>query len=497
MQVTEVPIKEIKVRFRLRSPSDAKVAEIAESINQIGILNPITLDSSKNLIAGYHRLLAFQSLDKETIPSIIKETSDDAYNELMEVDENLKRNELNHIEIAEHIVRREELMEGLGMMYSQGDNRHTKKDEKITIEDLADSIGLSKRSYQQRKQVSRINEEVRSLLVETDFANSLVDLIKLSSEEDHIQKEVCDLLITGKCRTWKSAFFQAKLSDFRLNSTPRVDFSIKERWGDYPKSIMKFKKVNDDLRKVCNLVNHDEDLRHKKGSLRFGECDVKLHQMNPDQALFALDYYTNPGDLICDPFNGRGTTAITSLHLQRKFVGWEINPVSYQRTREVLTNNVASSSSEWSLHEGCGCEMSEVRNDAEVLDAVFTSPPYFNKAEPYSKDPRDLCNMDMDGFLSKVDVLFENLSRLIKRSNYKERVIKPIIMTLGTSRDGENGIQDMSFHFQSIARNHGLTLWDQMFVELNNPHVWTSLQRNYELRMVHKNYETQVAWVKF
>ena len=59
MQVIEVPLKEIKVRFRLRSPSDVKVAEIAESINQIDILNPITLDSSKNLIAGYHRLLAF------------------------------------------------------------------------------------------------------------------------------------------------------------------------------------------------------------------------------------------------------------------------------------------------------------------------------------------------------------------------------------------------------------------------------------------------------
>ena len=141
--------------------------------------------------------------------------------------------------------------------------------------------------------------------------------------------------------------------------------------------------------------------------------------------------------------------------------------------------------------------MSEYGNHAEVFDAVFTSPPYFNKAEPYSKDPRDLCNMDMDRFLERVELLFRNLSRLIKRSNYKERVIKPIIMTLGTSRDGENGIQDMSFHFQSIARNHGLTLWDQMFVELNNPHVWTSLQRNYELRMVNKNYETQVAWVKF
>ena len=44
---------------------------------------------------------------------------------------------------------------------------------------MAEGIGLSKRSYQQRKQISNINEEVRSLLVDTDYANNLVELIKL------------------------------------------------------------------------------------------------------------------------------------------------------------------------------------------------------------------------------------------------------------------------------------------------------------------------------
>ena len=125
MQVTEIPITDIKVRFRLRTPSENKVAEIAESIDQIGLMNPITLDSKFNLIAGYHRLLAFQHLEKSSIPSIIKETTDDAFNELMEVDENLKRNELNHIEVSEHIRRREELMESLGLTYQAGDNRYT------------------------------------------------------------------------------------------------------------------------------------------------------------------------------------------------------------------------------------------------------------------------------------------------------------------------------------------------------------------------------------
>lgn len=65
---------------------------------------------------------------------------------------------------------------------------------------------------------------------------------------------------------------------------------------------MKFRKVNDDLRQVVSLVNHDDELRLTKGSLRFGETPIRLHSMNPDQALFSLDYYTETGDLIAIHF---------------------------------------------------------------------------------------------------------------------------------------------------------------------------------------------------
>ena len=73
MEVIDVPISDVNVRFRLRTPSDEKIGELAESISQCGLLNPITIDSSKNLIAGFHRLLAYKKLEKDTIPSIIKE----------------------------------------------------------------------------------------------------------------------------------------------------------------------------------------------------------------------------------------------------------------------------------------------------------------------------------------------------------------------------------------------------------------------------------------
>ena len=45
---------------------------------------------------------------------------------------------------------------------------------------------------------------------------SLMDLVKLSSEPEEMQWKIGDLILTGKSRTWKMAFFNAKLLDFQL-----------------------------------------------------------------------------------------------------------------------------------------------------------------------------------------------------------------------------------------------------------------------------------------
>ena len=66
MEVIPVAVSDVKVRFRLRTPSEAKVSEIAESISQVSLINQITLDSNYNLLAGFHRLLAFKKLNRET-----------------------------------------------------------------------------------------------------------------------------------------------------------------------------------------------------------------------------------------------------------------------------------------------------------------------------------------------------------------------------------------------------------------------------------------------
>ena len=497
MEVIEVPVSDIKVKFRLRNPSEEKVSELADSIEECSLLNPVTIDPSHNLIAGYHRVLAFQKLGRETIPAIVKE-ADEKYSQLMEISENLVRSELSVLDSGFHIVKREELLSELGLTYTRGDNRFTSQENKLTQKDLSESIGLGTRSYARRKQIAiGLNPEVKDLLVDTEFADDLKELLKLSVEPDDIQLMVCNLLITGKCKTWKAAFIQSKYAEFKLRSRPKFDFDFKERFGSYPQSIMQFKKSNDDLRKVCNLVNHSEELRHQKGSLNFGETEIKLHQMEPNQCVFALDYYTQENDLILDPFNGRGTTAITALHLNRRAISFEINDVSYRRTTEVIQKNVETTSDRWKIIKGDGCDMDYLKDESNCIDAVFTSPPYYGSPEPYNNDPRDLCNMSIEDFDKRIDVMFSNLKRLIKRSDYKKKIFHPMIFVVGTYRNNSEGIYDMDASFQNIAKSHGLKLWDKQMIQVHNPHLVCSIQRNFELKFTHKNYETSLVFCKF
>ena len=146
---------------------------------------------------------------------------------------------------------------------------------------------------------------------------------------------------------------------------------------------------------------------------------------------------------------------------------------------------------------GDGCEMDYLKNESACIDAIFTSPPYYGSPEPYNDLPQDLGNMSIEDFDKRMEVCFKNIDRLIKRSDHKNKIFHPIIFTIGTYRKLENGIYDMDFSFQKMAKDLNWKLWDKMHIPTVNPHLVCSIQRNYELGYVHKNCETQLVFVKF
>jgi DNA modification methylase len=62
-----------------------------------------------------------------------------------------------------------------------------------------------------------------------------------------------------------------------------------------------------------------------------GERGDKPHPSTKPVALMEklISLFTDPGDLILDPFAGSGTTGVAAIRLGRRFIGWEKDPKYY------------------------------------------------------------------------------------------------------------------------------------------------------------------------
>jgi len=122
IQITDIIIPEGR-----RKIDHDKVTALAESIKIVGgLIHPITIDKDKRLLAGAHRLEACRQLGFDEI-ECSEFDGGDLYNELVEIDENLIRNELDDVEIGELALRRDEILEELGLRANQTNKGHMGK----------------------------------------------------------------------------------------------------------------------------------------------------------------------------------------------------------------------------------------------------------------------------------------------------------------------------------------------------------------------------------
>lgn len=103
--INEVPVEKIKANPNQprREFSETSLEELAESIRQIGIIQPITLrqmeDGTYQIIAGERRWRASQMAGLNSVPAYVR-TADDEKTMQMALVENIQREDLNAIEIA-------------------------------------------------------------------------------------------------------------------------------------------------------------------------------------------------------------------------------------------------------------------------------------------------------------------------------------------------------------------------------------------------------------
>jgi ParB-like chromosome segregation protein Spo0J len=193
-----IDVTKVKVRPGRRAPTD--IADLVRSIEQIGLLNPITITPEYQLIAGGRRLAAFKSLGRTEIRACMVDLSALGA-ELAEIDENLCRNELTVLERAEQMSRRKDIYEAIHPETRRGvaggKARQGKVNEMLSFaDDTASKTRSSARTVQHEVQIAeQISEEVKQVIRGTPVEDRKADLVKLAQIKDKAeQKRVAEVV---------------------------------------------------------------------------------------------------------------------------------------------------------------------------------------------------------------------------------------------------------------------------------------------------------------
>ena len=177
-----------------------------------------------------------------------------------------------------------------------------------------------------------------------------------------------------------------------------------------------------------------------------------------------IEIYTKKGDAVLDPFMGSGSVVVAARDLERRGVGFEINPEFVELARKRLLQQKIVN-----LNVGADIYCEDARNllryvEPNSIDLVITSPPYWNihrrkrtadhkEPRPYSSMEADLGNIsDFDRFIEELKSIFEKVYTVLK--NGKRCVV--VVM------DIRQGSKFIPFHINIIdmMTELGFTLED-------------------------------------
>ena len=209
-----IPISEIKINPGRRKADLIYISDLAKSISDVGLLNPITVDSSYTLIVGLHRLEAAKLLDWEEIECNVCDM-DNIRAELAEIDENVIRRNLSSTEASGLLARRKKLYETLypetiarnrpghvNNHQSSNDNVSLEPKVKSFVEDTAEKLGVSTRTIERRLWLAEhLAPGAANILREMEKQPSRSEFMKLARLEPDQQAEVAALFASGSIKS--------------------------------------------------------------------------------------------------------------------------------------------------------------------------------------------------------------------------------------------------------------------------------------------------------
>ena len=282
-----VRINEIVVNPGRRNAVPESVRELADSISELGLLNPITIDSHNVLIAGLHRLEAVKLLHWTEIECSVS-SLEGLMAEMAELDENFVRVKFSQIELSKLLMRRKEIYEMLHPEVKHGGDRKSEKIKttkcrfdpvKPFSEDTADKWGVDKRTVERQVQIAKnLMPETMKIIQDSDAKLTKKDAMKLSRLEPERQKDAANQLASGEIRSMKE--YQPIELEIRqaVTSLPKSEAVVFCPKEDNQQSSLK--KI------IADLKSHDKDCGYTPDSL-LGDIDGMVDRFQRDFAWYS------------------------------------------------------------------------------------------------------------------------------------------------------------------------------------------------------------------
>ena len=323
------------------------------------ILPPVEINQRNEIIDGWHRWTAHKKQEAETIKVIITETESDE--------------ELLELAIARNATH--------GLQLSQADKKDiarkiyhatSEKDRDAKKKQLAKILSVSDRTI--REWLSRIDKDAKEARDKRIFDLWLACWTQEAIAEEcgcdkaTVNRRIDDLLQNGELSSLQQTH-TAHLTDFE---PPLYN-------------IWKFKEKSE-------------------GQSHYGNSEKTIL----DNLLY---FYTQPLDVVVDPFAGGGSTIDICAKRRRRYWVSDRKPV-VEREAEIRKLDITldlPKPPRW-----------------EDVKLVYLDPPYWKQAEgKYSKDDSDLANMPLELFNATLSGFINKVSKKLKPGAFIALLIQP------------------------------------------------------------------------
>lgn len=333
-----------------------KVDQYAEDLT---VLPPIEVNQHNELIDGWHRWTAHRKAGATTVPAVVTETRSDEH--LLELA--IRRNATHGLQLSAEDKR------SMGRRIYNATPEREREGKKT---ELASILSVSERTV--RDWLSRIDKDAK---------------------EDRDQRIF---------EAWLACRTQQEIAEFESISQGEVSKSIPN--GDFAEwNISAARRATAEHATDFEppLYNVWKQQEKTPGGKHFGNSEVRW----VDNLLYL---YTQPFDVVVDPFAGSGSTAdVCRKRLRRYWVSDRKPAVG----REEIVR-------EHDVTEGLP------RLPWKDVALVYLDPPYWKQAEgQYSDDPTDLGNMELEEFTAALSKLIREFAAKMRSGSHVALIIQP------------------------------------------------------------------------